>query len=126
MIPKKNALEWSVFAVSLALIIAAVAVLLLHASRDADSPPQFVIRIGETTREGAGYRVPVMIQNRGDETAAEVKVEVALRDGKEINERADFTLAFLPRHATREGAVVFARDPRCCEIVARAVGYEKP
>lgn len=126
MIPKKNALEWIVFAVSLVLVLAVIGILLVSGTRGTDRPPQLRISVGEPAREADHYRVPVTVENSGDETVADLKVDVSLRSGSDIVEQSEFTLMFVPRRSRREGAALFQRDPRCCEIVARAVGFESP
>jgi uncharacterized protein (TIGR02588 family) len=67
------------------------------------------------------------VTNQGDETAEGVQIEVVLEsDGKE-QESAQFEIAFLPRHSTREGWVTFETDPRTVdEMKARVLGFEKP
>ncbi|MFN2387827.1 MAG: hypothetical protein ABR576_16350 [Thermoanaerobaculia bacterium] len=122
----KNRLEWSVFAASVAIVLACVAALAISAVRSGEEPPDITVEVGAATRGAAGYRVPVRVRNHGDETAEGVTVEVGLISGGEEIERGEFTVAFLPRKSRREGWVVFQRDPACCTLRARALGFEKP
>jgi uncharacterized protein (TIGR02588 family) len=123
---RKNALEWTVFAVSAVLIVAVVASLVLEAARSHDTPPLLRIQTGSPTEAAGAWRVPVEVTNEGDTTAEGARIEVTLESGGETVERAELTIAFIPRKSKREGWVTFRRDPRCCQVVATASGYEKP
>jgi uncharacterized protein (TIGR02588 family) len=122
----KNWLEWVVFAVSAVIVIGCVAALAMSAVRSGKEPPDVTVEVGVPSRGASGYRVPVEVRNDGDETAEGVTIEVALVSGGEEVERGEFTLAFLPRKSRREGWVVFHRDPACCTLRARPLGFEKP
>lgn len=123
---QKNPLEWTVFAAALAIVAGCVAVLVTMTMRTSDTPADLVVTLGRPERVSSGFRVPVQVRNTGDSTAADVRVDVTLEaEGKEV-ERADLTIAFVPRRSDRDGFVMFRRDPACCEIVARAVGFEEP
>lgn len=123
---RKNPLEWTVFAISLAIVAACVAVLAGLTLRSHEMPPDMVITLGSPERVSSGFRIPVQVRNAGDETAAEVHVEVTLESAGEETERAELSLPFVPRRSDRHGFVVFRHDPRCCSIKARAFGFEKP
>ena len=122
----KNWLEWLVFAVSAAIVLGCVAALTISALRSGKEPPDVSVQVGTPSRGTSGYRVPVRVRNDGDETAEGVTIEVALIEGGVEVDRGEFTLAFLPRKSRREGWVVFQRDPACCTLRARPLGFEKP
>lgn len=124
---QKNALEWTVFGVSIA-VIATIVALLVHgaaSSRDDKRPDLRVTTRAATTHSG-GYLVPVVVTNDGDGTAEQARIRIALVSGKAEVETAELVIAFVPRKSRREASVVFHRDPACCEIVARTIAYEKP
>ena len=123
---QKNPLEWTVFAAALAIVAGCVAVLVAMMLRTSDRPADLVVTLGRPERVSSGFRVPVQVRNAGDVTAAEVHVEVTLGSGEEEVERADLTIAFVPRRSDRHGFVMFRRDPSCCEITGSAVGFEEP
>lgn len=124
--PKKNILEWSVFAVSAAIVAAVIGYLAVAALREHERPPDLRIHIGTPVATAGGHRVPVVVRNVGEDTAESVRVEVILRDGEQDLERAELDVTFVPRQSQREGAVLFQRDPRCCTIVTGTISYEKP
>jgi uncharacterized protein (TIGR02588 family) len=125
-IPKKNRLEWSVFAASTIIVLAALGYLGVSALRAEKTPPDLRLLVGTPGRHAGVHRVPILVRNIGESTAESVLIEVVLRRGEEEVERAELDLAFVPRKSEREGWVTFRNDPRCCAMVTRAVGYETP
>jgi uncharacterized protein (TIGR02588 family) len=125
--PAKNVLEWSVFAFSAALVLAVVAILAASAAEREPAPPDLRVSLGEAKSAGGGtYAIPVRVRNAGGRTAAAVRVEVALEKAGERIESSELTLAFVPAKSDREGWAVFHRDPACCAITTRPVGFESP
>ncbi len=124
--PKKNWLEWAVFAVSFVLVAGTLGYLTYDAATCGDAPPAIEVRLGAPDSRSHNFTVPVTVINHGDRTAEGVHIEVTMaREGAE-EESADFEIAFLPRGATREGWVAFQSDPRTAQLTARVLGYEKP
>ena len=125
--PTKNWLEWSVFAISLAIIVGIIGYLAYAALTTENRPPDLRVLVGPAVPGSANtHRLPLVVENFGDQTAEQVTIEVVLREGGRDVERAEMQIAFLPRLSKREGWVVLTRDPRCCSIEARPVGYGKP
>lgn len=123
--PEKNWLEWSVFALSAALIVSVIGFLVYESAIIGDAPPDIQVQIGLPEKRSGYFAVPVEVMNKGDHTAEGVHIEVVLRqDGKE--ETGDFEIQFLPRRGSREAWVTFKNDPRAGTVEARVLGYEKP
>jgi uncharacterized protein (TIGR02588 family) len=125
-IPKKNRMEWSVFLASALIVLATLGYLGVSAIRGGKSPADLRVLVGTPGKHADVHRVPIVVRNLGESTAESVRIEVVLRRGEEEVERAELDLAFVPRKSEREGWVTFRSNPRCCAIVARAVGYERP
>ena len=124
---EKNWLEWIVFAVSLVLVMSTLGYLVYDAATLGEAPPSIEFQLGTPQPRLNNFLVPVSVTNRGDETAEGVHIEVVLESGGKELESADFEIAFLPRHSTREGWVTFQVDPRTVEQMnARVLGFEKP
>jgi uncharacterized protein (TIGR02588 family) len=123
---KKNGLEWIVFAVSALLIAGVIAILGKEAMEGGQTPPSLRVEIGAPMSDNGSFRVPVKVQNLGDETAEQAVIEVELVQNGTVLESADLTIAYVPKRSVREGWVVFRRDPRCCTISSRAAAYAKP
>jgi uncharacterized protein (TIGR02588 family) len=124
-LPQKNPLEWSVFVVSLVLVVGMLSYLAYDAAVLGDAPPRMVVTVGEPEQRGDHYAVPIAVTNHGDQTAEDVFVEVVLAGAGE-EQRGALEIAFLPRGATHEGWAAFSRDPRGGELTARVVGYTQP
>jgi len=124
---EKNWLEWIVFAASLVLVVSTLGYLVYDSATSKDALPSIQFQLGKPQPQLNHFMVPVSVTNQGDETAEGVQIEVVLEnDGKE-QESAQFEIAFLPRHSTREGWVTFETDPRTVdEMKARVLGFEKP
>lgn len=121
----KNWLEWAVFALGLTLVAGALGYLIYGGATMKETTPVIEISIGEPERHEHYFGVPVGVLNTGDRTAEGVKIEVVLEGGGEP-ESGEFTIAFVPRKAKREGWVAFKRDPREGKLTARVAGYAKP
>jgi uncharacterized protein (TIGR02588 family) len=122
---EKNWLEWVVFGVSLVLTASVLGYLIYEGVHMGNAPPNIALRLGPPERRGEGFVVPVAATNHGDETAEGLHIEVRLETGG-AGERGAFTIAFLPRRATRKGWVTFRTDPRAGQLTPRVLGYEKP
>ena len=122
---EKNWLEWSVFAVSAALIIAVIGFLIYESTTIGNAPPNIEVEVGAPEQRAGHFAVPVHVTNRGDHTAEGVHIEVVLRAGGK-EETGDFEIAFLPRKGSREAWVTFKSDPRAGTLEPRVLGYEKP
>ena len=123
--PRKNWLEWTVFAFSAALILAVLGFLVYETATIGNAPPDIHLQIGTPEQRSGYFAVPVEAVNKGDHTAEGVHIEVVLKaNGQE--ETGDFEIAFLPRRGSREAWVTFKNDPRSGTLEARVLGYEKP
>jgi uncharacterized protein (TIGR02588 family) len=124
--PRKNWLEWVIFAVSLLLVLGTAGVLVLESfslgKKEAD--PQ--MQLGPPTAHDGYFAVPVTVVNRGDGTAESVQLEVLLRLPGGETEKGEFQLQYLPRRATRHAWVTFRHDPRKGKLEPRVLGYQKP
>lgn len=124
--PVKNRVEWTVFVCSAMVVVVVLAYLGWCAIHDQQTPPDLRIFTGSVVADGERFLVPMVIRNDGQSTAESVHIEVVLVSGSEEVERAELQLPFVPRQSQREGWVTFGRDPRCCTLRSRALGYETP
>ncbi len=123
---EKNWLEWICFGVSAVLLAGVIGYLLYDALTAGKNPPRIVFQLEPAQERDGQYVVHVWAENRGDETAEGVNVEVLVTTGGK-EERAGFVIDYLPRHGTRDGFVTFATNPeRAEQVQARATGYARP
>jgi uncharacterized protein (TIGR02588 family) len=125
-LPRKNGLEWSTFVVASLLVLGTVAFLARSAWLESDTPPHIAIELGEPSRHGDRFEVPVLVANTGTQSAESVQIEVTSKPDAGDEERATLQIALLPRQSTRRGWVTFTRDPAAGRLTARALGYELP
>ncbi|PKV62845.1 hypothetical protein [Pontibacter ramchanderi] len=123
----KNALEWTVFAISLVLVLAILAYLGYMAYTSKPSTPDLTVEYFHDPAPHAPQRYRVVVENKGGETAEEVQVELTLqRDGEEV-EQAELSIAFSPKESKREGWVIFRENIRQTDsLAARVVSYKRP
>jgi uncharacterized protein (TIGR02588 family) len=123
---EKNWLEWICFAISLLLVISLLGYLTYTAVTTGKSPAHIELQLGPPQERGGKFFINVVAENRGEQTAEGVYVEVVLKaNGKE--ERGMFVIDRLPRQGKRRGIVTFETDPRLASAVeARALGFAEP
>ncbi|HVK82242.1 MAG TPA: hypothetical protein VM915_16690 [Verrucomicrobiae bacterium] len=91
-----------------------------------DGPPIVAAQVQEVIDTAHGHIVKIEVQNTGDTTAADATLIAALRVGGEIVETHTLTFDYLPRHSSRRGGFVFARDPRDGQLIVVGDGYVDP
>lgn len=138
--PRKNWLEWTVFAAGLLLLIATTGYLgyqaLVHGQ-----PAALRVTLGTPWTPDddhpARVVVPVTVHNDGGQTAAEVKIEVSVVRGgddrstrstssTEPLERRELTFTFVPHMSSRSGALTFEHRPAPEELHAQVLSYLEP
>ncbi len=124
--PAKNALEWTVFAVGLVLVLATLGYLVRESVVGDGGPPEIVVRLGEPRASASGHLVPVEVANIGQTTAEDVLVPIFLDLPDGGREEAELSIGFLPRNSTRDGWVSFRGDPRRGTLRLGAIAFEVP
>ncbi|MCP2045475.1 hypothetical protein [Pontibacter sp. HSC-36F09] len=123
----KNGLEWTVFGVSLVLVLTILAYLSYMTYTHEPSSPDLTLEYYHDPSANAPHRYRVVVHNRGGETAEEVQVELTTESGGEEVESAELSIAFSPKDSKREGWVNFKEDPASADtLVARVVSYKRP
>jgi uncharacterized protein (TIGR02588 family) len=114
--------QWTIGAISVALVVAVFAYLGWQALFRPDIPPRITV---ETT-EVEDHRVTFRAHNAGTRAAAAVHIEGELLAGDSIVERATATLDYLPANATRGGGLVFRSAISGRNVRVHATGYADP
>jgi uncharacterized protein (TIGR02588 family) len=118
--------EWAAAGVGLALVVAAVVFMLYKGFARDGAPPQVVIETESIVQHRGGYLVTIRAVNRGDVTAADVKVEGQLQGASGVAETSEMTFQFLPPNSERKGGLFFTKNPRDFELKLMPKGYEVP
>lgn len=100
---KKNPLEWSVFGVGLALLVALVGYLAVLSTGAEEEKAAFRVQLGQPEPVQGGYRTPVTVHNVSGATTRAVKVKVG---------DADLDFDYVPRHSNRKGFAVTEKPPK--------------
>jgi uncharacterized protein (TIGR02588 family) len=124
-VTKRNIVEWTVLAISvaaIALLVIALVISGLNENRPAD--PRVELRPNEARAGELGWLVPATVRNDGDETAAAVVLEAtAIVDGAE--EASEIEIAFLPAGSEEDVVFAFSAEPES-EVSVRLVGFQLP
>ena len=122
---KKNALEWTVFSLSLLLVIGIITSLIWQALSTGDQPARLIVTMGKPLISREQVRIPLKVANLGDEAANTVDVEVSGElDSEKIT--SSLSLEYVPHRAERNGWVSFPGNHLPSGLSARVVGYEQP
>lgn len=119
-------LEWAAALLGLAVVVAALVVLVRQAVIGGDGPPVIATEVTAVEAAGAGYRVDVRVVNRGERTAAALKVEGTIEGPGGDPETSDTIIDYLPAHSTQPVSLLFSRDPRRAHLAVRAVSFTNP
>lgn len=124
---QKNPLEWTVFGISLLLLLALFAYLAYQVYQQETTPPELVIEYQPEPSAYAPYRYHVVVHNKGGSTAEGVKLVFDMMKDTVVVETAELQIAFAPQSSQREGWIIFSRNPITVDtIVSRVLGYNKP
>lgn len=123
----KNWIEWSVFGVSLLLVLGVIAMLSFQAVTRRDAPPFLkTLVVDEQRASGQATAFKVLVENAGNTTVHSVDVEVAWPRARQS---AAFSLDHVPRDGKRFGWALFEPQngvaPRREELIPRVVGYQE-
>jgi uncharacterized protein (TIGR02588 family) len=106
--PTRSLAEWTTLGISAAIVLALLGLVTYQAMTRGGRPAVIAVALQtEAVRhEGAAYYLPVEIANHGDQTAADVRVQVSLTAG-DGRQTAHLSVAFLAGGATARGTAVF-------------------
>ena len=113
-------------ALGLIFVLASFGLMVREAVTAGKRVPQLSISVGEIAPAAQGYLVNVVIENRGNATAAALVVRGTLkRDGKDV-ETSEVTVDYVSAGSRRDIALFFTNDPRQGDLAVRPLGYIEP
>lgn len=122
---KRNVVEWSVLAVSIAAIVLLVAVLVVEGlSEGRPADPTVSLGTAEARQGSLGWIVPATVANSGDEPMEGVVLEASATVAG-AQETSELQVDFLPAGTEVEIAFAFSGQPTD-EVSVRLVGYRVP
>ena len=124
---KKNILEWIIFSLSLLLICGIFGYLIYQSVIYEPGSPDLVVTFKSDPSPNSPYRYHLSVENKGQETAEEVNIELVLeKDGQEL-EMATLQIPYAPKKSIREGWLNFSKNPATADtLYSRVVSYKKP
>ncbi|MGY1709320.1 hypothetical protein ACI8AC_07385 [Geodermatophilus sp. SYSU D00758] len=118
--------EYLVGALGGLLVLALVGFLTYQALGVRETGPELAVVVTRLDRSAAGWTVYYETVNTGGRTAEAVQIGGTLvRDGRPV-EQASSSIAYLPPHSSRVGALVFSTDPGSGELRVGTRGYRVP
>jgi len=109
--------------ISLVIMGVVVGLVIWYWLNPTDNPARFLIKTGQTRIEENLFYVDFTIENKGDETGENVKVEGTITvDGRE--EKASTIFEFVPGRSEEQGVLVFGHEP--LDLVVTIESYQKP
>jgi uncharacterized protein (TIGR02588 family) len=122
---QRTAAEWVTFAISCAVLLVVVGLVVLDMAGSNDPPAPTATQAGPVRTSGGHYFVPVEVVNDGDATAANVQVTAELVIGTR-SYSGDQTIDFLGGGERAELAFSFDEDPAQGELDIRVSSYAVP
>lgn len=124
----QSAAEWITLGVSVAVVLVMVGLIGYEYFSSGGQSPVIEARpqLGEVREVDSEYYLPIEVANRGEQTAEDVKVRVALTSDGAPQETSQFTINFLAGNDTEQEVVVFAEDPSQGELTTDLQGFRKP
>jgi uncharacterized protein (TIGR02588 family) len=119
--------EWTSLAFSSAVVLALVGLLLYEYFAVGDLPPTIEVEPewAELRQEGDLFYLPVVVANRGDQTAQDVRVRVRLTS-EPAAEPAELLIDYLVGGATARATVSYHQDPAATGVVVDRVSFREP
>ena len=119
-------LEWIAAGLGALVVLAMLAIIGSSAAKhDPRELPQLQVQARQIAAAGGGYGVRFTVRNDARRTAKQVEIEGELGIG-DTAETASATLDYVPGRSEREGALVFAEDPRGRPLELKVTGFELP
>jgi uncharacterized protein (TIGR02588 family) len=117
-----SGIEWLVAIIGVALVVGSVALLLHEAVTGGSAVPSIRAEVIDVRSVDGSHRVQVRVANRGQTTAAEVKIAAVLahQDGAETS---DTVIDYLAPASSRNVTFAFDRDPRTARLSIRVISY---
>lgn len=125
-LPDIPAMEWVFAVIGAVLVAGTLGFIAWQGFAHNGAPPEVSFKVHSIAEIGSGYLVTVHATNRGDTTAADVKVEGELSGPAGSIEKSEMSFTYLPPRSPKTGGMFFANDPRTLTLRLSAKGYESP
>lgn len=113
-------------AMSAVVVLGTIGVLLHEGFTHSSSPPRIEIAVDSIVRAGAGYLVEFSARNRGESTAAGLRVEGEIVGARGSIEVSHTEIDYVPGRGVRAAGLFFSQDPAQGSLRIRPTGYDRP
>ena len=124
-LPRKNALEWMVFGLSLVLVVSLVG-FLAYEARVGGGEPELAVELGVPIVRAGRLEVPVAVINRGQKAVEDVLIEVLVRQTGIPEERAELTVPLLAEGSSEEGLALVSASGELQGLEGRVISFRVP
>lgn len=120
--------EWTTLGISALVLLAMVGLVSYLHLNGGEDPPAIVVetRLDDVRHTDDGYYLPVVVRNRGDRTAEDVRVQAELETGSGAPVTAEFAITFLAGGEVAGGTFIFSEDPEQGTLTVAPVSYQEP
>ncbi len=119
---KKNALEWSVLVLSGILVFFTLGFLIYEMIFETQTSPDIVVSHGEIEQKENYLALPVIVTNKGAETAENLRIEITIGMGSEA-EKSQMEFQYLPGQSSTKGWATFGKNKHVKDIQIHVLGY---
>jgi uncharacterized protein (TIGR02588 family) len=123
----RSAAEWTGLAFSSAVVLVLIGLLVYEQLASGDRPPTIEVEPAwaELRQAGDLFYLPVVVANRGDQTAQDVRVRVRLAS-EPAAEPAELLIDYLVGGATARATVTYRQDPAASGVVVDRLSFRQP
>jgi uncharacterized protein (TIGR02588 family) len=108
------------------LTLATLGVLAYDGIAGDGGPPAIVVEPGPARVVDGKYVIDIEVRNEGEQTAAAVVVEGALRRGDTVVETRELEIDYVSPRTVHTGGLVFTHDPAQHELMLNAKSFTTP
>ncbi len=119
-------LEWTMAAIGLIVVVFSIGYISYQSIVKDNKPPDLVVEVDSISKQTSGYLVEFRVENKGDETAANVVVEGAIKNGGEDVEKKSTTINYVASGSEQKAGLFFTENPEKYQLEIKAIGYENP
>ncbi|MEO1401959.1 MAG: TIGR02588 family protein [Cyanobacteria bacterium J06635_1] len=123
---RRSVAEWLTLAISTAILIGLVGLVLYDWQINQNRPPLFQIEFASAQAIENHYYVPFVIKNTGGQVARTVQVSAELRLDDAPDETGAQDIDFLSANERKRGSFVFDHDPNQGQLTVRVASFRLP